>query len=402
MKIADYIILNRKNIFNVTQIIFTAIFTLLLLLLLNFRFNFVNYLNKSEITNPWFRVIVVGANLDKKNNGLDELKTIKNIELIYSSQYDFASLESSYKNEIYDGYVELNYGDKSLLPKNIIGNYFKETDSGVAICPSNFFPSSDAYNLNADFKFLDANNLIGTSFDVNYYSYSESNNKYIPDKTYSKTFKIIGLYNNEDLMLPSNNCFISPKDMIEIIDTGTVINDGVYGFTLVVDDIENVKKVQTDLEKLKFNYSIKIEYDTTLLKNIVNITNAVIISIVIIMLLININFLKKNIIRNYNDIGILFTIGYSTKFVSLTYLIQLLAYNIISYTVAIILSMLSLNIIKMTFKKVMLSLAYTIVYNYFTLVIAFCLVVIVPSIYYFVYTYKLVNKNIINLVKSEE
>ena len=142
--------------------------------------------------------------------------------------------------------------------------------------------------------------------------------------------------------------------MIEIIDTGTVINDGVYGFTLVVDDIENVKKVQTDLEKLKFNYSIKIEYDTTLLKNIVNITNAVIISIVIIMLLININFLKKNIIRNYNDIGILFTIGYSTKFVSLTYLIQLLANNIISYTVAIILSMLSLNIIKMTFKKVML------------------------------------------------
>ena len=100
MKIADYIILNRKNIFNVTQIIFTAIFTLLLLLLLNFRFNFVNYLNKSEITNPWFRVIVVGANLDKKNNGLDELKTIKSIELIYSSQYDFASLESSYKNEI--------------------------------------------------------------------------------------------------------------------------------------------------------------------------------------------------------------------------------------------------------------------------------------------------------------
>ena len=86
-------------------------------------------------------------------------------------------------------------------------------------------------------------------------------------------------------------------DMIEIIDTGTVINDGVYGFTLVVDDIENVKKVQADLEKLKFNYSIKIEYDTTLLKNIVNITNAVIISIVIIMLLININFLKKNIIR---------------------------------------------------------------------------------------------------------
>lgn len=402
MKIADYIILNRKNIFNVTQIIFTAIFTLLLLLLLNFRFNFVNYLNKSEITNPWFRVIVVGANLDKKNNGLDELKTIKNIELIYSSQYDFASLESSYKNEIYDGYVELNYGDKSLLPKNIIGNYFKETDSGVAICPSNFFPSSAAYNLNADFKFLDANNLIGTSFDVNYYSYSESNNKYIPDKTYSKTFKIIGLYNNEDLMLPSNNCFISPKDMIEIIDTGTVINDGVYGFTLVVDDIENVKKVQADLEKLKFNYSIKIEYDATLLKNIVNITNAVIISIVIIMLLININFLKKNIIRNYNDIGILFTIGYSTKFVSLTYLIQLLANNIISYTVAIILSMLSLNIIKITFKKVMLSLAYTIVYNYFTLVIAFCLVVIVPSIYYFVYTYKLVNKNIINLVKSEE
>lgn len=108
--------------------------------------------------------------------------------------------------------------------------------------------------------------MIGTSFDVNYYSYSESNNKYIPDKTYSKTFKIIGLYNNEDLMLPSNNCFISPKDMIEIIDTGTVINDGVYGFTLVVDDIENVKKVQADLEKLKFNYSIKIEYDTTLLK----------------------------------------------------------------------------------------------------------------------------------------
>ncbi len=402
MKIIDYIKLDKKELFNKLQIVFTTILALFLLLLLNFRFNFINYINNSIINNPWFRVLVVGANLDKKNNGLDELQNIENIDLIYSSQYDYATLESSYKNDMYDGFIDLNYGDKSLLPKNIIGSTINENDHGVALCPSNFYPSSDANNLAMDFEFLDTEKLIGSTFSIKYYSYKDINNQITIDQTFTKDFKIIGLYNNKDLMLPSNNCFISSKDMKEIIDTGTLVNDGVYGFTLVVNKTENVNKVINELEKLKFNYSIKIEYDTSLINKIINISNVIIVFIIILILIININFLKKRLIQNSNSIGILLTLGFSKHLVNLIYLCQIFINNMISYLIAIMLSFISHITIKKVFRKLTLLIAYNIEYNYIMIITGFFFIILMPCLYYLFYIQRKINKNIVNLVRNEE
>lgn len=402
MKIIDYIKLNRKNFFNKLHIILIAILSLILLCLLNFKYNFNHYIDNTIINNPWFRVLVVGPKIDTEDNGLNELENIPNVSLVYSTEYDYISLESNYKNDIYDGFIDLNYGSNSLLPQNIIGRRLTDDDSGVAICPVNFFPTSDAMKLTKDVTFLDSSKLLNSTFSVKYYSRIIKDGKVVNDKEYSKNFKIIGLYNNEDLMLPSNNCFISASDIKEIINISKIQNAGSSGFMVIVDKLDNVKNVLNNLNDLGFNANIKLEYDTSLIQKIITIVNVFIIVIVGLIILINIYFLKKILLKDENNIGILYSLGFSTKMITKIYLWQLILNTLIAYFIAIVFSGILFIVIKYILKTTMMLIAYNMVYHYFEILIGAFLFIIIPIIYFLLYIRNIVNSNIVNLLRNGE
>lgn len=90
---------------------------------------------------------------------LSFIRLFRNKKDVHSTNYDTASVESTFKSDELDGYIDLVYANYSILPSNVVGEKFDADDIGFAICPIDFLPSSEAFNLLVDEKnfYLDMN-----------------------------------------------------------------------------------------------------------------------------------------------------------------------------------------------------------------------------------------------------
>ena len=160
---------NKKNIF---YVLILSIFTVILLSLITFEKSLVNYIDNFIVKNIGFRTLSVSPKNSSKDLGYSELVNIEHVVDVHSANYDTASVESSFKTEDLDGYVDFVYANQNTLPNVIIGEKFNASDTGVAICPIDFLPSSEAYNLLvSESKILSGYKLLNSSFEAYYFSY---------------------------------------------------------------------------------------------------------------------------------------------------------------------------------------------------------------------------------------
>lgn len=414
MKLIDYLAIVKLNILRNKKkkfliLIFTFC-TILSLLILTFRSSFFNYINNSITKNIGFRTLSVAAELEMKNNGLDKLKTIDHVVDVYDAQSGFISLESSFKDKNFDGYITLLYGGAYSLPLNIIGSSFKDTDKGVAICPINFYPSNSIYNLKMDKnKIIDGHQLLNKNFNVTYYSHEYDGQKVIEAETFTKSFKIIGLYNNSEVMTLNNDCYISPADLNELIEaskiksTADVQDNGAYGFMAIVDSTKNIELVAQKLKEAGFkSVDLQNQIDSNLLNIIVissNITVALILFTVIVM---NASYIKKKVQNEANIIGIFRANGYKKKTINRIYLTELFFTNLLSYILGFIIFMVIYLIAKHTILNFLYYLGITISINPLDLLISFLLIVVISMFLSVYYIIKKTNCAITELIRSEE
>lgn len=393
---------NKKNAF---YVIILSLFTVVLLSLLTFKNSLINYIDNFIIKNIGFRTISVSPRDDVEDFCYSDLISINHVQDVHSANYDTASVESTFKSDELDGYIDLVYANYSILPSNVVGEKFDADDTGFAICPIDFLPSSEAFNLLVDEKkFLSGYELLNTSFQINYYSYLFDGKRLIENDKYIKEFKIVGIYDAKKVMNPSNTCYISKKDMEEIKSITTVNNENtIYGFMVVVDNIKNVELVLNDLEKKGFSrVNIRSQIDYDIINKILFACNIVVSVIMASIVIIIINYTKKKYFNDIKSIGLLMTMGYSNNIIVFIYLLEIVYSSIFSYLIGLFLFLIIYNLIKFYFLKGLIYSGFEILLHLNTFLISVFVVIFTSIIVALLYFLKNKRKNINLMIEGDD
>lgn len=393
---------NKKNAF---YVIILSLFTVVLLSLLTFKNSLINYIDNFIIKNIGFRTISVSPRDDVEDFGYSDLISINHVQDVHSANYDTASVESTFKSDELDGYIDLVYANYSILPTNVVGEKFDADDTGFAICPIDFLPSSEAFNLLVDEKkFLSGYELLNTSFQINYYSYLFDGKRLIENDKYIKEFKIVGIYDAKKVMNPSNTCYISKKDMEEIKSITTVNNENtIYGFMVIVDNIKNVELVLNDLEKKGFSrVNIRSQIDYDIINKILFACNIVVSVIMASIVIIIINYTKKKYFNDIKSIGLLMTMGYSNNIIVFIYLLEIVYSSIFSYLIGLFLFLIIYNLIKFYFLKGLIYSGFEILLHLNTFLISVFVVIFTSIIVALLYFLKNKRKNINLMIEGDD
>lgn len=393
---------NKKNAF---YVIILSLFTVVLLSLLTFKNSLINYIDNFIIKNIGFRTISVSPRDDVEDFGYSDLISINHVQDVHSANYDTASVESTFKSDELDGYIDLVYANYSILPSNVVGEKFDADDTGFAICPIDFLPSSEAFNLLVDEKkFLSGYELLNTSFQINYYSYLFDGKRLIENDKYIKEFKIVGIYDAKKVMNPSNTCYISKKDMEEIKSITTVNNENtIYGFMVIVDNIKNVELVLNDLEKKGFSrVNIRSQIDYDIINKILFACNIVVSVIMASIVIIIINYTKKKYFNDIKSIGLLMTMGYSNNIIVFIYLLEIVYSSIFSYLIGLFLFLIIYNLIKFYFLKGLIYSGFEILLHLNTFLISVFVVIFTSIIVALLYFLKNKRKNINLMIEGDD
>lgn len=393
---------NKKNAF---YVIVLSLFTVVLLSLLTFKNSLINYIDNFIIKNIGFRTISVSPRDDVEDFGYSDLISINHVQDVHSANYDTASVESTFKSDELDGYIDLVYANYSILPTNVVGEKFDADDTGFAICPIDFLPSSEAFNLLVDEKkFLSGYELLNTSFQINYYSYLFDGKRLIENDKYIKEFKIVGIYDAKKVMNPSNTCYISKKDMEEIKSITTVNNENtIYGFMVVVDNIKNVELVLNDLEKKGFSrVNIRSQIDYDIINKILFACNIVVSVIMASIVIIIINYTKKKYFNDIKSIGLLMTMGYSNNIIVFIYLLEIVYSSIFSYLIGLFLFLIIYNLIKFYFLKGLIYSGFEILLHLNTFLISVFVVIFTSIIVALLYFLKNKRKNTNLMIEGDD
>lgn len=408
MKVSDYIDIvikkitrNKKNKY---MLILFTILSLLLISALTFKDNFYNLITNTLGNNVGFRSISVVVKSDESDLGKSELLNIDHVVSVYSSKYDNYPVESDFKSSEINGYIDLLYTEESTSPRVVYGDNLNEDDTGVAICPINFYPDSKAHDL-----FINQNNilkgkdLIGKTFQVSYYSYSYDGNSLIENQKYTKDFKIIGVYDSEKTMNTFNSCYISSKDMIEMKDLSSSEVEGVYyDFVVVVDNIKNVSTVQQKILELGFlDASIRSEIDQNIV-NVIYISCDIIVSLILaVIFALTISYIKKKLINELKFNGILRAQGFSKKQLIKISLIEQFIINLIVYISSIILFIFLFIIVKFIINYYFISTFTILPLSLLNFIYIFICLVIFTTCIDFLYIKRYNKKSIVEMVRSE-
>lgn len=302
--------------------------------ILSMNYNFNSFINESLNNNYGFRTLDVSPLLDEEDLGLSIIKSIPHVIDAYDSFYDTVYIDTDLKNDDYDGYLKFTYGGYL----DYIAKYdLENTDEKVAICPSNFYPTSEASSLNIDKdKIIDTSKIIGKEFKVIYQS-KAINGSQEEEKEYEETYKIIGEYDNKIDFSFNNQCYVSLNNIKEILNNKYPNQSSIFNFFVVVDSLENVEEVinnlnEYGLETIGFKNGIDSDIVSNIMK-IKNITITIVIAALLILLYLNI---KKKISKENEIIGIYKAFGYKYKDFLKIYINEMFFLSTFSYLIAMI------------------------------------------------------------------
>lgn len=401
---------DKNNIF---FIILLVISTIMLIGSITFNKNFNEYIEENINKNINFRVLSVSNKQDEADLGKEELLSIEHVQDVYSSVYGTFLIDSNFANEDLDGKITPQYLPKSTVIHSLIGSQIGENDTGVAIIPKDFYPDNSVYEYNINDKnIIDGESLIGKEFTITYYTRKFENMKFVDDEKLTKTFKVIGVYDNKEFMNYNNDIFISQIDIDEIAKAKIPKNDNPdieitqiddYSFNVVVDSLENVESVTEKILEHNFsNVEPSMEIDEGVINTIkISCLVIAIISIAVIILIVLL-YMRKKLIRESNYIGILRASGYTKTNVTIQYLFETIITSIITYIIGCILLILLCVILKNIVFNSFNYIGYNIRIFSTDFIIGFVILILTSSISSLYMIHMKLKSNIINLIESRE
>lgn len=381
--------------------------SLLIMISLAIYTNYYKFTNDLLTKNPGFRTLNVPTSEKLTEKVKEQILKINNIVDVYDSSYDGTYLESSdFKTDKLSGTVSLNYGEKNVLPMIIFGRTFNENETGVAICPINFYPDdrADEFLINKDL-IIDGKTLLNSSFNIEYYKKKIENDKIINAQKFNKNFKIVGLYKSETIMNGNNKCYVPEKDIKDIVEASLPqgINDFTSSYYVVVDNLNNINKVQAQLEKMGFNDIVTKNYINSNLLNIIKIVCVGISSLILCAIIVLVSsFIKKKLDYERFNMGILRASGYEKKDLIKLYIMESSLINFIIYIFGALFFLLIFYILKNYIFSVVEHLGIEISLNTPIFIFSFIIIMTLSLFIESIYIFKSLNEKVINLLRSKE
>lgn len=391
---------SKKNIYILLVVILCSLISLFSLTVL---VSFNHFIESNYYKNIGFRTLNVfyadGSNMGKPID-TKKLKQINHVVEVFNSKYATFTSNSSLENSKYDGIITLNAITENLQLEVVKGENIGDKRN-VAICPINFYPDSSASDLSLSLKNnADDKNLIGKKFKFKYSKYNNNAERPEVIENFEKEFEIIGLYNTNTTMTNANQCYISMDDMKEIVDT--VNQNKVTSTYVIVDSLNNIDSVVNEIDNMGYYSEVTTVFDSKIINNfslICNIISLISLSVAVIVLVL---YIRKKIINESQNIGVLRSLGYTKKDIKKYYLIEILSSILITYLFSLLMFGLLYVLLKNTILSSLNLYNIDIVINLFVYLTTFSIIVIIPYLLSMISIYKVTNKTILKLMKMEE
>lgn len=308
---------NKKNIFLFLVFLFSF---LLVLLSLELKTNFDNYIDDNILQNIHYRTLI----LDQMPKEEDMKKIEEKEHVLYVMPSNYTELgfsTDSFLEYGLDGNITYLNGAEGIAPKVVLGKNLTNDSQNEVICPYNFYPNSikDSFMDIDNSQKLNAKDFLNKTIKIKYYSYGIVDNEFKRTNEFNKDLKIVGFFDNTSTSTLVNECFLSKNTFKEIVDKSSP--EIQYIPMIYVDRPEYVSEVQAYIVSLGYNSFTKSELNY----NFVNIVK-IIISMIIIMAIsascfIVLKYMQKQFINDKNFMKLQLNIGYSkNRIITLKYL----------------------------------------------------------------------------------
>lgn len=411
--VSDYLYGATKNIIrNKKNLIIISIFSLLFFLLfidIIFIKNFYSYINYTINTNIAFRTFSADKDGTNFAKGSIELKKINHIADVYIAAYESFAVQTDFKSNGLDGFLEFGYGTENITPKSIIGKSIKDLKPGETICPIEFYPDS----LTSDYK-IDENKILfpeqtlNYEFDSYYIVNKFENGEIVKEKDMAvKKFKIVGLYDNKLVMNENNKCYITPQDMKVFHDNlNPHINydkDDYIFVHVVVDKAKNLNKVKKEVKYL--GYFVSEDTTMTFDEKTLNIMSLLAITFFFIIfgaiIFLFISYLNKKVKAEAKLLGILRSCGYTKKEILKKEIIEDMLIVFVCFIISCIIFSLIFSIVVKDYFEYTKYSGFYVTNSITLLTISFIIVTIILALIDYFIIKKNISISISNLLKEE-
>lgn len=423
MRIKDYFnfsfllfVREKKKIF------FSIIMTLCCIIcigILMFNYNIQTMIDRALSNVIGFRTICVSQREDLEdmqtnqlNEDIADIINIEHVIDVYESNYRETIIEKSdFASGSLDGTITFLRGTNKTLPTIVAGRGFEEGETGVAICPVSFYPTADATLVDRE-HLIDGRTLLNKTFKVSYTDFvrDDDTQELVENETYTKEFKIIGLYDVSERFNSNGTCYIPVQDMNEIISTKNswekeddnsmikILN----GIDVVVDSVYNVNDVIKHLELQDFEVT---GFGAVMDMNYINSIRIMIIIVLFIILftiitIVN-SYCKKMIDSEGKNIGVLKLCGYSKKKICSIYALKGVINYALLFTVGSVLSAIIFDFVKnnIPYLEGADLVMGGIEWYFYPYLFAFFVTVIIPTIFNIYYILKKTKLNTVELIR---
>lgn len=348
------------------NIIIMTISLFLLLLIITFSTSVDRYLNKYLFNTLNYRTLNINIFKYQLEN-IDILEKIAReddrIIDIFKENYgayvkisNLDELKLQNNKDKYFGYVSLIPYTKSNKDFIIKGYTIKNNDKNIGIIPKKFYPGSfNGGFWREDINYIDGESLMGKTVTIEYYARDYSTEEMKVIKTFTYTFKVVGVYDilaNEnapyDVLIPINDV----EHIIRDLNTNNLGLAETFNidYSIVVDDQKNVSDVIAKLVKNGLMGMPKSQLGPFGNISKAIIQSGIIISVVILFIgLIQITLsVLKTIKERVGEIGLLKAIGYQNHQLLIIQVSEMVIIGIISFCLSVILYSIVMVIINKT------------------------------------------------------
>lgn len=381
---------NRR--FNVIIIVLMSI---LILISYTFYVTMNNYLEENITKNIKCRSFFLNYDINKESESevKDKIINIDHIVDFFSdSEYRTVVNFSEFATPLTDGDINLYAANNDFLPKIINGS--NQFSDNMIICPNKIVASLDnsvLFKMNK-LDYVNTANYLNKEIIATYNSYDYSMEIPKVNNTYEDTFTIVGLYDGDNAYTDKNVCYATRETIMRInnLQFGNLSdNINVYSHPIVViDDSKNIDDVQMRLSSLGYEIIPRAGFDDVMV-DFINYTAIIILVIsIIVYLILNKIYFKKNIKTNYSNIGILKSLGYTnykiTKIIFINSLLTIavgVTISLVIYTIIYVITSIVLENINLVFN--VFSLSYPLLFILIMIIILIVIAFVESVILYF-------------------
>ena len=195
--------------------------------------------------------------------------------------------------------------------------------------------------------FINEDDLLNTTFKIEEDIYKRVNGELVnTHEKYTKEIEIIGVFDTNETGELLNTCYLPPKDMEGIYNNALkdiYSNSGTY-LIIVVDDRDNFNSVISEIVKLGYRAEPQTVINYEFINTIRLICDLLIAVSVVVIIVITVGYVRKKILDNTYEIGILKALGYKKSHIELINIIQVFNLSFIAFLSGVILFEIIINL----------------------------------------------------------